>query len=103
MTAIRRTFRADFSAVGEHANLTGDLPCRRIVIGTRLHSGNNPDIAAVLADERHATIISAVHRDLCRGRNGVGAQFTETGTVIIPAAFTVVAPALGAILGLRPG
>src|SRR5258706_4381414 len=101
MSAIRRTFRTDLSALGEHANLTGDLPCRRIVVGTRLHSRNNPDITAVLADERHATITSSVHRDPCRGRNGVGAQFTETGAVIIPAAFTVVAPALGAILGLR--
>src|SRR6267143_565238 len=103
MSAIRRTFRADFSAVGEHANLTGDLPSRRIVVGTRLHSRNNPDITAVLADERHATIISAVHRDPCRGRNRVGAQFTETGTIIIPAAFTVVAPTLGAIRALRGG
>src|SRR6266404_875733 len=103
MTAIRRSFRTDLSALSEHANLTGDLPCRRIVVGTRLHSRNNPDIAAVLADERHATIISAVHRDPCRGRNGVSAQLTETGTVIIPATLTVVAPALGAILALRPG
>src|SRR5882672_11135534 len=103
MIAIRGTFRADSSAIGEHANLTGDLPCRRIVVGTRLHSRNNPDITAVLADERHATIISAVHRDPCRGRNRIGAQFTETGTVIIPATFTVFAPTLRAILGLRGG
>src|SRR4051794_39743470 len=92
-----RTFRADSSAVGEHANLTGDLACCRLVIGTRLHSRDDLDIATVLADESHAAIVSAIHRDLRGGRNGVGAQLTETGTAAVPAAFTVVAPTVGTV------
>src|SRR5438270_1657826 len=100
---MRRTFGPDLSTVGEYANLTGDRACRRIVIGARLDSRNNPDITAVLADECDAAIISAVHRDSCRGRNGVGAHFTKVGAATVPATVTVVAPALGAILGLRGG
>src|SRR5439155_20747176 len=101
--AMRRTFGVDSSAIGEDANLTRDLARRRIVIGTRLDSRDNPDIAAVLADERHAAIGSAVHGDSRRRRNGVGAQLTETATAIVPVTFTVVAAALGPNLGFRGG
>src|SRR5437868_3889452 len=100
---MRRTFGTDLSTVGEYANLTGDHACRRIVIGARLDSRNNPDITAVLADERDAAIISAAHRDSCRRRNGVGAHFAKVGAATVPATVTVVAPALGTILRLRGG
>jgi len=61
------------------------------------------DITPILADERHAAISSTVHRNSRPGRNGVGAQLTETGALIVPATFTVVAPTLGAIPALRGG
>src|SRR5258706_12897183 len=103
MTAIRRTFRPDLSALGEHANLTGDLPCRRIVVGTRLHSRNNPDITAVLADERPATPIFPVHRNPCRGGEGVGAPIAETGASVFSSAVASFFATLRPDLCLPPG
>ena len=60
-------------------------------------------VTPILADERDATICSAVHRDSRSGRNGGSTQLTETGPLIVPATFTVVAPTLGAIRALRGG
>src|SRR2546430_2572180 len=98
MAARRRTFGTDLSAVGEYANLASDPVCCRIVIGTRLHSRNNLHVPPIGAVERHAAVCSAVYRDFRRGRNGIGAHFTEAGTITVPTTLTVVAPALGAIV-----
>src|SRR4051812_16949230 len=103
MTASRGTFGPNLSAIGENPDLASDRGRRRIVIGTRLDPRHDLDVATVLADERHPTVRSAIYGDPGRGRDAVGPYLAEMGAVTVPVAFTVVAPAFGALVGLRGG
>src|SRR3982751_326059 len=98
---MRGTFGADLPAVGEDADLARDLACGGIVVGTRLDTGDDLDVASILSDERDSAIVAAIYRDLRRGRNGEGAKLAEARAVAVPAALTVVAPSFGAIPTLR--
>src|SRR6185312_9568132 len=101
MASARRTFGSDPSTIGENLDLPGDLARRRVVIGRSLHPGYDLHITPVGAKELHASVVAAVHRDARRGRHSVSAHLADPRPVIVPAALTVGAPTLGALVGLR--